>query len=858
METRENCKLARELRAGFERGGARRFAIYLRANGSVEELSFERVYEEAQLLREKLKAAGLKRGDRAAVISLLRPYWFSLFYACVAEGFIMTCIDPGIPAEQVRDMLSEAHVRAVFSGVGQRELPDELDGKIPVYAIDAGFELIAGPEKIDASLPPADKMAEESCFILYSSGTTGEKRKGVLHSVDMLPLAKEYGVSTTAGVYKDTVPFPPCERDLMLFPPYHIAGMLCAYYDLASSAEIIMLERLSPKALSTAMQQHKPDMICTVPSMLSMLMKKIMAQLSEKHGAKLLVKLLLSFCGTLRKHTGLKAGRVLLGFLNKKVFGGNLTRFRLGGSPCEEETMRFFLAMGLDVNLTYGLTELGAPLVCTGEGYYPGGTGRVLRHTEEMDFRIVNVDEKGRGEVEVRSPLRMISYIDPRHMEGCFTGDGYFRTGDLGCFDERDCLMISGRAKEAIVLRNGEKLLPEEIEAMYANILDVDQLAVFRVPDGSCDAFSIAAVKDKKKGVPDEVVRLTIADRAANLPAMYKPRDIYMLNELPLSSTKKVQRFRLTEMVLKGTAVPVSDAAQRRVDEKSSAAKLRSLLADVGGAHWLSTELTEGLPLGLDSLQLMDLFVAVEDSFGIDLFKLANQPDTFGQLLEAVENYELAEKSEKPELELSAFPVTPTAMERGVCNAAEALVKLVYRIKCSGLENLPAEGGYILCSNHVTALDPGWICGCLSRRDRRNTAVVGKAQVLDEKLFTLLVRGQNLVPVDRTGNSRATLDRCAELLAEGWNVLIFPEGTNFENAKTLMPLKEGPARLAISTGCPIVPVHIKGVVQRNADEQSFLPKPGRDTSVVFGKPISPEGLDPAQLNEKLREAIESL
>ena len=858
MDKNYNCTLTKQVVQALEQGGDKTLAIWVRADGSKREYSFADILREGRLLREKLKYAGLRKGDRIAIVSSLRPFWYSVFYAALTEEYIMTCIDPGIPEKHVCEMMADCQVRAVFSDCGVKALPEELDGKIPVYAIDEGFSLLKGPEKLDAELPQAKRMDDEACFILFSSGTTGEKRKGVLHGRDMLPLALEFGTSRTAGVYKNTVPFPPCERDLMLFPPYHIAGMLCAYYDLISKAELIMLERLSPKLLSSAMQEYKPDMICTVPSMLTMLMKKVMAQLGGKPLVKGFVKTMLALCGFVREHTGLKIGRKLLGFLNRRIFGGNLSRFRLGGSPCEEETMRFFLAMGLDVNLTYGLTELGAPLACTGEGYYPGGTGRVLRHNETMDFRVVNVDEKGRGEVEILSPLRMISYTDPKQMEGCFTEDGYFKTGDLGCFDERNCLVISGRAKESMVLRNGEKLLPEEIEAMYANILDVDKLAVFRVPDGSCDAFSIAAVKDKSKGIPDEVVRLTIADRAANLPAIYTPREIYMLPELPLSSTKKVQRFRLTEMVLEGRATPISDASMRQVKEEGTAGTLRTLLAQVGGNQWNSVELTEGLLLNLDSLQIMDLYVAIEDSFGIDLFTLAKQPENFGELLDAVENFALVDKNDKPELDLSSFPQQTNELERGICVSLEQLARFVYGVKRSGVENIPKEGSFIICSNHVTALDPGWICACMRRRERRNTAVVGKSDVFYDKKFRMLVRGQNLVPVDRTGNSRATLDRCEELLAEGWNVLIFPEGTNFENAKTLMPLKEGPARLAINSGCPVVPVHIKGVAARNADDQTFLPKPGRDTKLVFGKPISPVGHTVESFNETLRLAIESL
>ena len=181
-------------------------------------------------------------------------------------------------------------------------------------------------------------------------------------------------------------------------------------------------------------------------------------------------------------------------------------------------------------------------------------------------------------------------------------------------------------------------------------------------------------------------------------------------------------------------------------------------------------------------------------------------------------------------------------------------------MEASGIENIPTDTNFIICSNHLTVLDPGWICSCMTKEQRQNTAIVGKIDVMYDKALKNIVRSQNLVPVDRTGNSLPTLNRCRELLEGGWNILIFPEGTNFENARTLMPLKEGPARLAIATGKPIVPVHIKGVIPQKIDDTKFLPKIGigNKIQVVFGKPFSAEGLTPAEVNERLRKAIEEL
>ena len=850
------------LKSGLERGGDSVFAIYQHADGSREEISYCRIREEGERLAEKLASAGLRRGDRIGIVSALRPWWYSLYYACTLGGYIMVCIDPGVPMTQIHTMLRQTEVRAVFTTSANFALPANFENHIPFYDIAEGFPLRqGGSERVDRLLPPVSKLPDGTDFILFSSGTTGERRKGVLLPFSSVADAIEWHYCTDSGIYKDEPAYNwNKKRELMMFPPYHIAGLLCTTAGLYGNTQVIMVEKLTPHALVSVLQELHPDNICTVPSMLTTLMKKMRSGLDTAF-KRVLVNSLLGICGFVRRRFGWRWGRKLLHFLNEKALGGSVTNFMIGASPIDEETMRFFLDMGIDVSLAYGLTELGAPLACTGSGYYLGSTGRVSHHhSEGLDIRIVNPDENGRGEVEVLSPFRMLTYLNEEDMEGCFTEDGYFKTGDLGWFNEEQCLVIAGRAKEAIVLRNGEKLLPEEIESHYQNLEDVSEICAFRVSgEGGCDAFALAAVKDKSHGIPDESTRLHILDHAANLPAVYQPKEVYVLSELPRSSTNKPQRFRLTEMVEKGLTAPVSEASLRPVGEEGPAAELRSLLIQVAGPQWKTAELTEGLLLNLDSLQNIDLFVAIEETFGVDLFRLATMPETFGALLEAVTEYDTAEKNDKPVLDLSRYPEPVSGAERALGYTLGASCRTVWKVHSSGTEHIPTEGNYLLCSNHITVLDPTWICGYLPREQRLRTAIVGKSSLLEDKKYRALVRSHNLIPVDRTGNSMATLERCLELLQQGWNVLIFPEGTNYEAATTMLSFREGPARLAIAAGVPVVPVHIKGVKPMDMEHPTFLPPIGGPIEVAFGEPISPVGIeDPAELNAILRAAIENL
>ena len=856
-----NLTLLDVFKDGIERGKDSIFAIYQRVDGTRQEYSYNYVAKQADNLLKRMKSAGLQKGDRIGVVSSLNPWWFAIHYACLKGKYVMVCIDSGVPTSQLSSMLLDTEVRAVFTSTNNIHLPKELDKHIPVYSIDEDFPLISECEKVDSILlGKAKDFPEDTFYVLFSSGTTSEKRKIVLLSGKTITVSMEHNMNHDAHVYKNTNTYSISKKDLSLFPPYHVAGLCVLDFDIYCNTTIIMLERITPNALISALHDLKPDNISTVPSMLTSLYKKIKSNYSESAIKKLLVNSLLNISGLLRKYFGIKAGLTLLKPINSQAFGGKLRSFRIGASPIDYETNKFFLDMGISVEMAYGLTELGAPLVTTGQGYYPGTCGKPVKHNDELDVRIVNKDENGKGEVEILSPFRMITYLDPKDNIGCFTDDGYFKTGDLGYFDKNGCLNICGRIKESIVLKNGEKLLPEEIENKYQGIYSVDQVVAFKVPGiGGCDDFALAVIKNKVKGVQDEAIKMHVYERAEHLPPMYKPKDVYVVKEFPLSSSHKIQRFRLTQMAIDGKSEPTTDASMISIDEDKTTAKLRNILINVGGVEWKTKKLTQGLLLGLDSLSTVDLYVAIQEEWKIDLFQAINQPETFGDLLDIIKNYDVIDKKENEDLDLSKYPLPFSKFDQFISDQSENIAKRLYHIKSFGQSNIPKNSNFLLCSNHRTLLDAGFICCSLPSKISRNTCVIGKVELIESKLSKMFVVSHNYIPIDRTGNSIQTLDRSRELLNDGWNILIFPEGTNVENNTLLLPLKDGAAKLAIATNKPIVPVHITGVAHVKKEKGNFfLPPLKSRIKVKFGKPIYPEGMDVQKLNEVLKNKIEEL
>jgi long-chain acyl-CoA synthetase len=163
--------------------------------------------------------------------------------------------------------------------------------------------------------------------------------------------------------------------------------------------------------------------------------------------------------GFMRRYFHRIAGKKLA-----KTFGGRIRFFGIGGSKLDGEVEQFLLEAKFIYDIGYGLTET-APLIAGAVGgmLRLGSTGPILKGIE---YRLENVNpETGIGELVVKSPSQMIGYYkNPEATAEVFTEDGFFRTGDLCCFDKDGWLYIKGRCKNMILGPNGENIYPEDIE----------------------------------------------------------------------------------------------------------------------------------------------------------------------------------------------------------------------------------------------------------------------------------------------------------------------------------------------------------------------------------------------------------
>jgi 1-acyl-sn-glycerol-3-phosphate acyltransferase len=161
------------------------------------------------------------------------------------------------------------------------------------------------------------------------------------------------------------------------------------------------------------------------------------------------------------------------------------------------------------------------------------------------------------------------------------------------------------------------------------------------------------------------------------------------------------------------------------------------------------------------------------------------------------------------------------------------IFKTLWKVDVQGLENIPDTGGAVFCPNHTSVIDSFFLPLVLPRR----IMFVGKAEYMDSWKTKRLFPALGMIPIDRSGGSASerALNTAARVLEAGEFFGIYPEGTRARDGR-LHRGHTGPARLALRTGCPIVPVGMVGTRDVQPPEAK-VPKPFKRVTVRFGRPV---------------------
>lgn len=224
--------------------------------------------------------------------------------------------------------------------------------------------------------------------------------------------------------------------------------------------------------------------------------------------------------------------------------------YNLGGSAIPYDVVARAEALGFRPRRAYGMTEcptVSASLGDDGPDVRCVTDGRILPGVE---VRVVDADGRdvGRGsegELLVRGPQRVLGYLDPQHTRDGFDADGWFRSGDLGVVDDRNCITVTGRTKD-VINRGGEKLSAQEIEGLLRRHPDVSDVAVVAAPHPRLGEEPAAFVIGRG-GVAVDDAALAQFLQAEGVAPQKIPRVVIAVDDLPRTASGKVKKYELVD-----------------------------------------------------------------------------------------------------------------------------------------------------------------------------------------------------------------------------------------------------------------------------------------------------------------------
>ena len=245
------------------------------------------------------------------------------------------------------------------------------------------------------------------------------------------------------------------------------------------------------------------------------------------------------------------------------ALGGELRFVVSGGAPADSKIAKGFNDLGILTLQGYGLTETGPVIAAEDKFHMRKGTVGLPMIGDIIE--IDNKDELGIGEIKVKGPNIMLGYYEMPEETNAVIKDGWFYTGDLGYIDKDGYVTITGRSKSMIVLKNGKKVFPEELESIINGLELVSECMVFGLPDKEDKndiKLSVKVVYDKEivnekyPEIKNDELHKIIWDEIKKINTTF-PRYKHIQNmivtdkELIKTTTKKVKRFEeMKEMSL--------------------------------------------------------------------------------------------------------------------------------------------------------------------------------------------------------------------------------------------------------------------------------------------------------------------
>ena len=476
-----------------------------------EVLGYRTFFERIEATAKALKAEfGVSRGDRVAILSLNRPDYLVLLYACARLGAMLVPLNWRLAAAEQRFILSDAAAKVLVLEQAFAEILPPLAKELPdARVVGLGFTPPQGCSLHDLLTRAAgngrNPHIDLSCplLIVYTSGTTGRPKGAVLRQEALL----WNGVMSQHmhGLGSD-------DHVLTVLPFFHVGGLnIQTTPALHTGATVTILSRFTPDAALAAITRDRPTLTVLVPATIQ----------------------------AVTDHPDWAATDL-----------SSLKAVSTGSQIVPPHLIERLVSRGVPVLQVYGSTEtcpiaiytrLGGDLSRAGSTGLPG----LCCEAVVIDDAGVELPSDKPGEIAVRGPNVFSEYWRNEAATREVLREGWFRTGDIGRRDADGYFFVHDRKKNMII-SGGENIYPAEVERVLLQHPDVADCGVIGRPDPRWDEVPVAYVIPRAGCRADaEALKAHLLTQLARFKV---PREFVFVDDLPRTALGKVQHFKLREI----------------------------------------------------------------------------------------------------------------------------------------------------------------------------------------------------------------------------------------------------------------------------------------------------------------------
>lgn len=446
------------------------------------EITYKKFRDDVVALGTALTKKFNLKDERIVIIGENTYHWYVSYMSAVCGAGIAVPVDKELPVNEIENVIKRSKASVVIYSTKKKDNIKKVEDKLPFVkyfmqmnsddklagreiglnrVINEGRKLV---EKGDNSYLDIEIDPEEFKVLIFTSGTTSAA-KGVM--ICNRNLAENVNaVSPYVYVNED-------DRWFSVLPLHHCYECSIGFLlPMAVGGSIAVCQGL--KYIVDNMKETKPTVLLAVPLLIESLYKKINKSI-KKGGKAALVNSMIHVTNAL-KAVGIDTKRKVFAEIYDNL-GGKLKFIVSAAAPIDPKAGKWVQDIGINFLQGYGLTETSPIAALTPDFEQKlGSAGKALVCSE---LKIKDPNEKGEGEVLIKSTTLMLGYYENEEATNEAIKDGWFNSGDIGYLDKDGFLFITGRSKNVIVTQNGKNIYPEEIEMMLGKISEIKECMVY-------------------------------------------------------------------------------------------------------------------------------------------------------------------------------------------------------------------------------------------------------------------------------------------------------------------------------------------------------------------------------------------